>query len=111
VAIVMVSPAAAHDPSAPKLGEEIVVEGHYQNRVGTSDAASAGSFTRQLIEDRPILRPGEVLELVRLCPDTSSPAMTIRKALAPTLFTSFTRSRQKRLPKLRSETAVQFSFL
>jgi len=56
--------AGAHDPSQPEFGEEIVVEGHYLNRVGTSDAASAGSFTHQLIEDRPILRPGEVLELV-----------------------------------------------
>jgi hypothetical protein len=50
--------------AVPAFGEEIVVEGHYQDRVGTSDAASAGSFTHQLIEDRPILRPGEVLELV-----------------------------------------------
>ncbi len=41
-----------------------MVEGHYQNRVGTSDAASAGSYTHQLVEDCPILRPGEVLELV-----------------------------------------------
>ncbi|GEJ55688.1 TonB-dependent receptor [Anaeromyxobacter diazotrophicus] len=56
--------AAAHEPARPEFGEELVVEGHYQDRVGTSDAASAGSFTRQLVEDRPLLRPGEVLELV-----------------------------------------------
>jgi outer membrane receptor protein involved in Fe transport len=37
---------------------------HYQNAVGTSDAASQGVITRQLIEDRPLLRPAEVLELV-----------------------------------------------
>jgi hypothetical protein len=43
---------------------EVVVTVHYENRVGTSDAASAGTVTRQLVEDRPILRPGEVLELV-----------------------------------------------
>jgi TonB dependent receptor/TonB-dependent Receptor Plug Domain len=46
------------------LGEEIEVQGHYLNRVGTTDAASAGSYTHQLIEDRPLLRPGEIEELV-----------------------------------------------
>ncbi len=44
--------------------EEIVVVGHYQNLVGTADAASAGSYTRALVEDRPLMRPGEVEELV-----------------------------------------------
>ncbi len=44
--------------------EEIEVTGHYENAVGTSEAASQGKVTRQLVEDRPILRPGEVLELV-----------------------------------------------
>jgi hypothetical protein len=58
--------AGAGEPQgeAPVLLEKIEVVGHYQNRVGTSDAASAGSYTQQLIEDRPVLRPGEVLELV-----------------------------------------------
>ncbi|HTO96974.1 MAG TPA: TonB-dependent receptor [Myxococcales bacterium] len=46
------------------MGEEIVVEGHYENAVGTSDASSEGKISKQLVEDRPILRPGEVLELV-----------------------------------------------
>ena len=32
--------------------------------VGTYDAASAGRIGRELVEDRPILRPGELLELV-----------------------------------------------
>jgi len=41
-----------------------VVAPHYSNGVGTSDAASAGTVTHKLIEERPILRPGEVLELV-----------------------------------------------
>jgi len=45
-------------------GEDIEVVGHYLNQTGTSDAASAGSYTSALIEDRPLLRPGEVLELV-----------------------------------------------
>ena len=44
--------------------DAVDVVGHYENAVGTSDAASQGRITRQLIEDRPILRPGEVLELV-----------------------------------------------
>ncbi len=56
--------AAPTAKSAVELGEEILVEGHYANGVGSSDAASAGTVTRQLIEERPILRPGEVLELV-----------------------------------------------
>ena len=46
----------------PQASEEVVVTGHYDNAVGTSDAASAGEITRQLVEERPILRPGEVLE-------------------------------------------------
>jgi outer membrane receptor protein involved in Fe transport len=59
----------AHDPDesptgAASYGEEIEVSGHYENTVGTSDAASAGRIGRELVEDRPILRPGEVLELV-----------------------------------------------
>lgn len=40
------------------------VEGHYDNRVGTSDAASQGVITSQLIGDRPLLRPGNLLEYV-----------------------------------------------
>ena len=48
----------------PESQEEIEVVGHYENAIGTSDAASEGRITRQLVEDRPILRPGEVLELV-----------------------------------------------
>ena len=59
--------AWAHDPDHDQpreFEEEIEVVGHYENRIGTSDAASAGTVTSTLIEDRPILRPGEVLELV-----------------------------------------------
>jgi len=48
----------------PHFGEVIEVVGHYLNRTGTSDSASAGSYTSELIEDRPLLRPGEVEELV-----------------------------------------------
>ena len=44
--------------------DRVDVVGHYDNAVGTSDAASQGVITRRLIEDRPLLRPGEVLEYV-----------------------------------------------
>src|SRR6185295_3994872 len=43
---------------------KIEVIGHYENAVGTSDAASQGYITPRLIESRPILRPAEVLEYV-----------------------------------------------
>ncbi len=42
----------------------IPVQGHYDNAVGTSDAASQGTITRELLKSRPALRPGEVLEFV-----------------------------------------------
>lgn len=44
--------------------ETIEVIGNYQNNVGTSDAASQGIVTPKMFENRPILRPGEVLETV-----------------------------------------------
>lgn len=44
--------------------ETVDVIGHYDNRVGSTDAASAGVITPQLIDDRPLLRPGEVLEYI-----------------------------------------------
>jgi outer membrane receptor protein involved in Fe transport len=44
--------------------DAIEVTGHYENAVGTSDAASQGYITPKLIEARPLLRPGEVLEFV-----------------------------------------------
>jgi TonB dependent receptor/TonB-dependent Receptor Plug Domain len=43
---------------------EVRVNGNYLNSVGSSDAASAGAVTAKLIESRPTLRPGEVLEFV-----------------------------------------------
>ena len=56
--------STAQKPASAVELPEVLVKGHYQNRVGTSAAASAGTATSQLVEDRPILRPGEVLELV-----------------------------------------------
>ncbi len=53
--------AAARDPE--KLGT-VEVSGHYDNSVGSTDAASAGVITPQLIADRPLLRPGSLLEYI-----------------------------------------------
>src|ERR1700674_306609 len=53
----------AHADGVPRIAP-INVFGHYETAIGTSDAASAGYITPQLIDDRPLLRPGEVLEYV-----------------------------------------------
>ena len=42
----------------------IIQGGHYDNAVGTQDAASAGTIRRELLQSRPAQRPGEVLEFV-----------------------------------------------
>jgi hypothetical protein len=55
--------AQSHEKLEPEQ-DSIVVEGHRHNGVGNSDSASEGTATRKLIEDRPALRPGEVLEFV-----------------------------------------------
>ena len=47
----------------PQL-DAITVTGHYDNAVGTSDAASQGAVTATLIANRPALRTGELLEFV-----------------------------------------------
>jgi len=44
--------------------DRVEVTGHYINSLGSSNAASAGSITPQLIESRPLLRPGTLLELI-----------------------------------------------
>jgi hypothetical protein len=44
--------------------EEIQVIGHYENSVGSSDAASEGYIAPRSIESQPMLRPGELLESV-----------------------------------------------
>jgi outer membrane receptor protein involved in Fe transport len=59
--------AAAHAHEATPAGhhlDPVVVEGHYDNAVGTSDAASQGSITARLMESRPTQRQAEVLEFV-----------------------------------------------
>jgi outer membrane receptor protein involved in Fe transport len=48
----------------PQKIETVTVLGHYDNAVGTSDAASQGTVTASLINNRPTLRTGELLEFV-----------------------------------------------
>lgn len=54
----------AQSNTAEKQLELVTVKGNYNNAVGTSDAASQGVITSQLLESRPALRTGEVLEFV-----------------------------------------------
>lgn len=42
----------------------VSVTGHYDNSVGSSDAASQGTVNASLISNRPALRTGEILEFV-----------------------------------------------
>ncbi|PWT70781.1 MAG: TonB-dependent receptor, partial [Proteobacteria bacterium] len=55
--------ASANSPGSV-IAPPVEVVGHYETAIGTSDASSQGSVTSKLIEDRPILRPGEILEFV-----------------------------------------------
>jgi len=52
--------AEAKNPDIPVL----LVTDHYGDGIGTSDAASEGVVLGSLLQDRPFLRPGEVLETV-----------------------------------------------
>ena len=60
------APASVATTAAAAAAElpGVVVRGHYDNAVGSSDAASQGSVTATLIQSRPTLRPAEVLEFV-----------------------------------------------
>ena len=42
----------------------IVITGHYDNSIGTSDAASEGVIGPELLRNRAILRPADVLEYI-----------------------------------------------
>lgn len=54
----------ADSPDQKRL-ETVQIQGrHYDNGVGSSDAASQGSIRAELLKSRPALRPGEVLEFV-----------------------------------------------
>jgi len=62
VALAAVLPLAAY--ADPVDTSTVEVRGHYDNGVGTSNAASQGAVTAELIANRPALRPGELLEFV-----------------------------------------------
>ena len=64
-AFAQVSPNTGVTPPAPPADlAPVVVQGTYDNAVGTSNAASQGVVTSKLIANRPTLRPAEVLEFV-----------------------------------------------
>ena len=54
-------PALAQDSAASQVE---ITGRHYDNALGTSDAASQGVIRADLLKSRPALRPGEVLEFV-----------------------------------------------
>jgi outer membrane cobalamin receptor len=62
--LVMACAWAHAQPSSDIDTPSVEVTGHYVNSLGSNDAASAGTITPQLIESRPLLRPGTLLELV-----------------------------------------------
>jgi len=55
---------ANHGGPVTGAPQTIIVQGHYDNAVGTQDAASAGTIRQELLKSRPAQRPGEVLEFV-----------------------------------------------
>ena len=57
-------PADAVPDAVANEARTVRVTGHYDNAVGTSDAASQGVITSELIVNRPSLRTGELLEFV-----------------------------------------------
>ena len=59
----MAGSAPASAASASTL-PSVEVLGHYDNGVGTSSAASQGVIRGSLLQDIPLLRPGEVLEAI-----------------------------------------------
>lgn len=71
LAAVPAARAQATSPPLPDAGDtqvaaqSVVIRGrHYDNAVGTSDAASQGVIQAELLKSRPALRPGEMLEFV-----------------------------------------------
>ena len=56
--------ADADKDTSPSLAPVSITGRHYDNSVGSSDAASQGVIRSELLASRPALRPGEVLEFV-----------------------------------------------
>jgi outer membrane receptor protein involved in Fe transport len=63
-ALAQTAPSEPTTTAAIEQLDPVEVIGNYLNGVGTSDAASQGAVTSNLIENRPTLRPAEVLEFV-----------------------------------------------
>ena len=57
-------PSPATSIARERLDAVEVVGRHYDNAVGTSDAASEGVIRSDLLQSRPAFRPGEILEFV-----------------------------------------------
>ncbi|KQQ40102.1 TonB-denpendent receptor [Duganella sp. Leaf126] len=69
VLAMMLAPGAHGEPAVALVEDDaappsVTVLGHYDNAVGTADAASEGTVTASLIANRPALRTGELLEFV-----------------------------------------------
>ncbi len=64
LALALPASAWAQSSETAPRAEQIEVTGHYDNAVGSSDAASQGTIRAELLKSRPALRPGEVLEFV-----------------------------------------------
>jgi hypothetical protein len=56
--------AAPTTDTATVAQQRVEINGHYDNAIGSSDAASQGSIRSELLKSRPPQRPGEVLEFV-----------------------------------------------
>ena len=63
-ALLFSTAAHAQQPAAEPITQIEISGRHYDNAVGSSDAASQGVIRADLLKNRPALRPGEVLEFV-----------------------------------------------
>jgi len=63
-AVAVAQEADTSDSDAPVRLPEVVVEGRSDSLVGVSDSASEGTVGAKQLDERPLLRPGEVLETV-----------------------------------------------
>ena len=61
---VLFTQVPAPESSLPELNQITVTGRHYDNSVGSSDAASQGIIRSALLANRPAFRPGEVLEFI-----------------------------------------------
>jgi hypothetical protein len=56
--------AGAASGAAADAPQSVLIAAHYDNAIGTTDAASQGTVRGERLTDLPLLRPGEVLETV-----------------------------------------------